>query len=335
MAHLTAAAHRLFATQHGVASVEQLVGAGLTPRRIKRLEAHGAIVGVLRGAYRSPSVGNSTNSGVAQRLRGPSGRGRSPVRRPDALWGFRRSPSRRTHSRVGCHRRATRRSPHGCRRIARPPSTNRMSIQRADGVRVTTRARTAFDLARWLGPDDLLSVIEQAIARRQRSPRRTSYEVAVDWLSPQRKWAMMFLRQLLAPPPRRCCRIASGSAVRRGPRAPWDASVWSASIGSICRATATHISTWRCHGCSWRSRSMSIRRTRNGPGRSRTVVETERRCRSDGECVRVGRAEYEERVRSVGVGDRRSVPEARSPAMSEWPGSRPGRSSRWRCGCRR
>ena len=65
----------------------------------------------------------------------------------------------------------------------------------ADGLRVTTRARTAFDLARWLHPDDLLSVIEQAI-RDGGLTESDLADVAVDWLSPQRKWATMFLRQL-------------------------------------------------------------------------------------------------------------------------------------------
>ena len=56
MGHLAHEAHRLFATQHGVASVEQLVAAGLTRREVKRLEACGAIVSVIRGAYRSASI---------------------------------------------------------------------------------------------------------------------------------------------------------------------------------------------------------------------------------------------------------------------------------------
>ena len=54
--HLTREAHQLFATQHGVAGVDQLVAAGLSARRIKRLEADGSLIRVLRGAYRTPSV---------------------------------------------------------------------------------------------------------------------------------------------------------------------------------------------------------------------------------------------------------------------------------------
>jgi very-short-patch-repair endonuclease len=193
MAHLTAAAHRLFATQHGVASVDQLVHSGLTKRRIKRLEQHGAIVGVLRGAYRSASqdldeFGRCAAVCLARTdvtIAGPSA-GR--------IWGFRRLPrDGRIHVLA---------PPASNPAIARWVSTYHTAaihehdvIRRPDGIRVTTRARTAFDLARWLGPDDLLSVIEQAI-RDGGLTEAELLDVAVDWLSPHRKWATMFLRQL-------------------------------------------------------------------------------------------------------------------------------------------
>ncbi|MET0910501.1 MAG: hypothetical protein ABWZ99_13635 [Ilumatobacteraceae bacterium] len=193
MAHLTAAAHRLFATQHGVASVHQLVESGLTHRRIKRLEEHGSIVGVLRGAYRSASweldeLGRCAAVCLARPdvcIAGPTG-GR--------IWGYRRlQRDGRIHVLA---------PPASNPAIAPWVSTYRTAaihehdvVQRCDGVRVTTRARTAFDLARWLGPDDLLSVIEQAIHDGGLTEAEL-VDVAVDWLSPQRKWATMFLRQL-------------------------------------------------------------------------------------------------------------------------------------------
>jgi hypothetical protein len=68
-------------------------------------------------------------------------------------------------------------------------------VERDDGIRVTTRQRTAFDLARWLGPDDLLSVIEQA-AHDGGLDDGDFLEVAVDWLSPQRPWVRPFLQAL-------------------------------------------------------------------------------------------------------------------------------------------
>jgi hypothetical protein len=68
-------------------------------------------------------------------------------------------------------------------------------IERDDGIRITTRARTAYDLARWLGPDDLLSVIEQA-AHDGRLGDGDFLDVAADWLSPRRPWVRGFLQAL-------------------------------------------------------------------------------------------------------------------------------------------
>ena len=193
MGHLTQSAHRLFATQHGVASVEQLVDAGLTRRRIKDLESHGTIVSVVRGAYRSASVDlDELGRSAAVCLARPD----VVIAGPTAgrIWGFRRLPrDHRVH-------------------VVAPPASNPAIapwvctyrtaaihdhdvVQRADGIRITTRARTAFDLSRWLGPDDLLSVIEQAI-RDGGLTEVDMFDVAADWLSSQRRWAYSFLRQL-------------------------------------------------------------------------------------------------------------------------------------------
>ena len=68
-------------------------------------------------------------------------------------------------------------------------------IDRGDGIRITSRARTVLDLARWLGPDDILSVIEQA-AHDGRLSDADLLAVAADWLSPQRPWARSFLQAL-------------------------------------------------------------------------------------------------------------------------------------------
>lgn len=68
-------------------------------------------------------------------------------------------------------------------------------VRRSDGISVTSRARTAFDLARWLPPDTLLSVIEQA-AHDGRLSDRELHAVAVDWVSRQRPWVATFLQTL-------------------------------------------------------------------------------------------------------------------------------------------
>ena len=191
MARLTPEAHRLFATQHGVAGVEQLIAAGLSPRQIRRLEGDGSLVSVLRGAYRTPSVeldelGRCAAVCVARPaviVAGPTA-GR--------LWGFRRIPRDRRLHVIG--------PPVSQPAIAPSIVTYRTAairetdvIARADGIRVTTRVCTAFDLARHLAPNDLRSVIEQAMHDGGYSAQ-DMLDVASEWLSPRRPWASTFAR---------------------------------------------------------------------------------------------------------------------------------------------
>lgn len=193
MTHLPPAAHRCFATQHGVASVDQLRSTGLSTRQIERLAEVGAIVSVLRGTYRSASreldeLGRCAAVCLARpdvAIAGPTA-GR--------LWGFRRLPrDRRVHV------------------IAPPASQPAIApwvvadrtaaihdhdvVEQPGGIRSTSRERTAFDLARVLGHDDLLSVIEQAM-HDGRLDETVMVDVAVHWLSPQRRWAWTYLRQI-------------------------------------------------------------------------------------------------------------------------------------------
>jgi hypothetical protein len=191
--HLSPAIHRLFTTQHGVASVDQLVAAGCTRRQLKRLEAAGAIVAGLRRTYRSPSVPFDELARCASVcLANPE----LTISGPTAgrLWGFRRLPAdRRIH-------------------VIAPPASNPAIaewvvpyrtaaihdhdiVERGDGIRVTSRARTAFDLTRWLANDDLLSVIEQALHDGGLAEQHM-WETAADWLTPGRPWARRFVRQL-------------------------------------------------------------------------------------------------------------------------------------------
>lgn len=193
MTHLTPSAHGYFARQHGVASTAQLCQSGLTMRQIERLEQVGAIELVLRGAYRSSSVAlDELGRCAAVCLARPN----AVVAGPTAgrLWGLRRlPPDRRIH-------------------VIVPPASNPAItswvvpyrtaaihaddvIERSDGIRITARERTALDLARWLRPDDLLSVIEQ-VMREGAIDERAMRDVAVDWISPQRRWVWSYLRQL-------------------------------------------------------------------------------------------------------------------------------------------
>lgn len=193
MPHLPQAAHRLFARQHGVASVSQLTAVGLSRRQLDRLEAFHAIDLVLRGAYRCPSVAVTEMTRCAAVCLANE---EVVVAGPTAgrLWQFRRLPS---DARV--HVLAPPASNPSIARWVKPYRTAAIHahdiVERPDGIRVTSRARTAFDLARHLRPDDLLSVIEQAM-HDGRLTEDDMRAVAVEWLSPRRPWARTFLRQL-------------------------------------------------------------------------------------------------------------------------------------------
>jgi very-short-patch-repair endonuclease len=193
VAQLTAQAHALLARQHGVASTRQLHDAGISPLQLKRLQQHGALELVLRGAYRTPSVRVTELSQCAAVC---AARPDVAIAGPTAgrLWGFRRLPS---DHRI--HVIASRASNPAIARWVMPYRTDarhdRDIVERDDGIRITSRARTAFDLARWLGPDDLLSVIEQA-ANDGHLGDDDFLDVAVDWLSPRRPWAREFLQAL-------------------------------------------------------------------------------------------------------------------------------------------
>ena len=193
MATLSSSAHALLAHQHGVASTQQLLDAGMSMRRLQRLQHDGGLELVLRGAYRTPSAPVTELSQCAAVC---SARPDVAIAGPTAgrLWGFRRlPPDQRIH-------------------VLAPPASNPAIarwvvpyrtaarhdhdiIERNDGIRITSRQRTALDLARWLGPDDLLSVIEQA-AHDGRLADDDFLEVAADWLSPRRPWARAFLQAL-------------------------------------------------------------------------------------------------------------------------------------------
>jgi hypothetical protein len=218
VAHLTPQAHAVFARQHGAASVQQLLDAGMSHRQLRHLQQSGALDLVLRGAYRTPSaplteLGRCAAVCLARAdvaIAGPTA-GR--------LWGFRRLPSDRR-----IHVLAPRASNPAIAKWVVAYHTDARHehdvIERDDGIRVTSRARTAFDLARWLTPDDLLSVIEQA-AHDGGQSNDDFLEVAAEWLSPQRTLGS-------GVPPRarpsiagRSSRVAPRGSCRRRTPARW------------------------------------------------------------------------------------------------------------------
>ncbi len=193
MTRLNPGAHALLARQHGVASTQQLLDSGMSQRQLQRLQHHGGLELVLRGAYRTPSAPITELSQCAAVC---AARPDVAIAGPTAgrLWGFRRLPPDRR-----IHVIAPRASNPAIARWIVPYRTDARHdadiLQRDDGIRVTSRTRTAFDLARWLGPDDLLSVIEQA-AHDGRLDDDEFLAVAADWISPRRPWAREFLQAL-------------------------------------------------------------------------------------------------------------------------------------------
>lgn len=193
MTHFSPAVHRLLADQHGVIGTHQLHAAGHAERQVRRLREHGELIAIIRGAYRTPNVhldelGRCAAVCVARpelTIAGPTA-GR--------LWGLRSLPADHRIHTIAPPRSQPAEAPWIV-----PYRTaaihERDIVERTDAIRVTSPARTTFDLARWLRDDALLSVIEQAI-RDHRVTAEELYDTAVDWLSPRRRWATRFVEQL-------------------------------------------------------------------------------------------------------------------------------------------
>jgi hypothetical protein len=194
MSHLPRAVHAMLRRQHGVISSVQLREAGLSSRQVRSLVVRGDLVTGLRGTYRSPSVPTDEVSRCAEVC---LARSALAIAGPTAgrLWAWRRvQGDQRVH-------------------VIGPPASNpaiaawvvpyrtaaiepeRDIVRRGDGIALTSPARTALDLARSLGPADLGSVIEQAMARHGLS-EQDLIDVAIDLRSPRRPWVEAFLRQL-------------------------------------------------------------------------------------------------------------------------------------------
>jgi very-short-patch-repair endonuclease len=194
MTNLSADAQRVLASQHGVASTDQLIAAGHTKRQIERLEQLDQLQLVVRGAYRSPIAPFDDLARCAAICLG----------RPNVviasmaagrLWGFRRLPR---DARV--HIIGPRASNPGIAPWVVTYHTDAIHpydiLTRSDGIRLTTRVRTAFDLARSLKADDLLSVIEQVV-HDGGVTEDALWDVATEWVSPRRPWIQHYLRQVV------------------------------------------------------------------------------------------------------------------------------------------
>jgi len=180
-------------THHGVASSGDLERCGLSAPGIRSLLEAGNLVSVVKGVYRIPAVDLDEAARCAAicaahpelAISGPTA-GR--------LWNLRRLPrDPRIH-------------------VLAPPASHPSIVswlvpyrtaaihpedlvRRADGIVVTSRARTALDLARSVDPTDLLSIIEQVMRDGELTDDHLR-AVAVDWMSPQRPWIRRFLELL-------------------------------------------------------------------------------------------------------------------------------------------
>lgn len=194
MSYLPAAAHRLFARQHGAASLSQLLGSGLTAKQIENHVANDALIGVLRGAYRSPSVGETEAMRCAEIC---LARPEVVISGPTAgrIHGFRKLPAdRRTHITAPCGANPSTALPRVVTFHTKAVRCQDI-IQRSDGIRVFSRPRTAMDLARFLDSPDLQSVVEQAM-HDGRHDAAEMIAVGADWTF-RRRWVRSYLSSIL------------------------------------------------------------------------------------------------------------------------------------------
>lgn len=193
MAHFPPEALAHLRHRHGVATTAELRTLGLTEHGIRDLRESGNLERVMHGVYRIPAVPFDEFARCAAVC----------ARHPDAtiagptagrLWDLRRlPPDRRVHVIVGpASQRSTDRWIVQYRTAAIHDEDR---ILRSDGIVVTSRARTALDLGRFVGRTAQLSIIEQ-VASEGRLTDVDLRRVAVDWMSSQRPWVRMYLELL-------------------------------------------------------------------------------------------------------------------------------------------
>jgi very-short-patch-repair endonuclease len=193
VAHFTTEALEFLRTHHGIASAVDLRRCGLSSPAVRTLVEAGNLTTVLKGVYRLPAV---TLDEMARCAAVCAAHPELAISGPTAgrLWGLRRLP--RDHR---IHVLAPPVSHPTNARWVVPYRTSAVHpcdlVRRADGITVTSRARTALDLARFVPPTDLLSIIEQVIRDGDLDDDELR-AVAVDWMSTQRPWIRRFLELL-------------------------------------------------------------------------------------------------------------------------------------------
>ena len=193
MAIFTTEALEFLRTHHGVATAAELQRCGLTAPAVRSLIDAGNLAAVLKGVYRIPAV---TLDEAARCAAVCAAHPSIAISGPTAgrLWGLRRVP--RDHR---VHVLAPPASHPSIAPWVVPYRTSAVHesdiVRRPDGINVTSRARTALDLARSVSSTDLLSIIEQVLHDGQLTDGDLR-EIAIDWMSPQRPWIRRFLSLL-------------------------------------------------------------------------------------------------------------------------------------------
>ncbi len=202
MAHLPTALLEHFERSHGIASTSTLRHLGVSEHDLRDLRTAGSLERVLHGAYRLPAVPFDEHARCAAVC---SAHPEAVISGPTAgrLWGFRRMPpDRRIHALFPPHSQPTKATWVVPYRTAAVHDED--VVRRSDSITLTSRARTALDMARWLAPTDLRSVMEQAL-HEGRHDVDVLYRVAADWISPRRPWVKTFIGLIDA-------RLAGGGA---------------------------------------------------------------------------------------------------------------------------
>ncbi len=193
MAIFTTESLEFLRTHHGVATATELQQCGLSAPAVRSLVEAGNLVPVVKGVYRIPAVPLDEAARCAAIC---AAHPKVAISGPTAgrLWGLRRLP--RDHR---IHVLAPPASHPTITRWVVPYRTAAFHpcdvVRRPDGIAVTSRARTALDLARFVGSTDLLSIIEQVL-RDGCLEDDDLRMVGIDWMSPQRPWARRFLELL-------------------------------------------------------------------------------------------------------------------------------------------
>jgi hypothetical protein len=184
-----------FRTHCGIAGRQTLLALGLSPSTIKTLLRSGELVRSHEGVYRSAAWPDDLLSQCAAMCAADD---RVVVCCGGAaqLWQYRRCTD------VGVHLTTTATG----RTFAGQVVVHRCSVMppghihhRPDGIRVTSPARSVFDLSRHLSPLDLESVIEQGLRRRQ-FDMPTLYEVGRLLCRPGRGGSELFARVIGSRP---------------------------------------------------------------------------------------------------------------------------------------